>query len=272
MNVESFQELIWQKGRELYREMPWRENTAPYFVLVSELMLQQTQVDRVIPKFHQFISSFPTIQALANATLEEVLQQWSGLGYNRRAKFLHSAARKVVENFNGQIPDTFEELVQLPGVGPNTAGAMLAYSFNQPVVFIETNIRTVYFYHFFEGDASVSDKQLREVVEQTIDHEHPREWYWAMMDYGSFLKKQGAGRIDQSKHYKKQAPLKGSVREVRGLILKRLTQHDTDLETLRSLLPQDERFAVALEALKKEELVQQTDDTLHLARLKGIMK
>lgn len=266
MTTEAFQELIWQKGNELYREMPWRENTDPYFVLVSELMLQQTQVDRVIPKFNAFISRFPTITDLAQASLGDVLSLWSGLGYNRRAKFLHEAAKMVLSEYDGKVPDTIESLVKLPGVGPNTAGAIMAYSFNQPVIFIETNIRTVYFYHFFEDATDVTDSDLKARAIETIDTEHPREWYWALMDYGSYLKKQGAGRIDQSKHYKKQSPLKGSLREVRGLIMKQLTREDVSLDTLRQRIPQDERFDSALLALEKEGLIQQTDGRLHLTR------
>lgn len=266
MNTTLFNEEVWQKGRELFRDMPWRENTDPYFVLVSELMLQQTQVDRVIPKFHQFIGLFPSVHELARAPLSKVLTAWSGLGYNRRAKFLHEAAKKVVNDFAGKIPDTFDALVSLPGIGPNTAGAILAYSFNKPVVFIETNVRTVYFHHFFNDQALVADKELKELVEQTVDHEHPREWYWAVMDYGSYLKKQGAGRINKSSHYKKQSPLKGSLREVRGLILKALAKQEYVHEELAAAMPQDDRFEIALQALVVEGLVALDHGRLHLAR------
>ena len=266
MNVLKFNEKVWEQGRALYRDMPWRNNTEPYFVLVSELMLQQTQVDRVMPKFEVFMHTFPTITDLAAAPLSDVLTVWSGLGYNRRAKFLHEAARKVVAEYSSKIPDTYEGLVSLPGIGPNTAGAILAYSFNQPVIFIETNIRTVYFHHFFEDQPSVTDTTLKELAAKTIDKEHPREWYWALMDYGSFLKKKGAGRIDKSSHYKKQAPIKGSLREVRGLILKALAQRDYTEPDLQAFLPNDSRFAVALAALKHEGLVSQTDGRLHLTR------
>lgn len=262
----NFNEEIWEQGRQLYRDMPWRDNTEPYVVLVSELMLQQTQVDRVIPKFELFMQTFPTIASLATAPLADVLTVWSGLGYNRRAKFLHEAAKKVVTDFDGAIPGTYDELVSLPGIGPNTAGAILAYSFNVPVVFIETNVRTVYFHHFFEDQALVTDKELRALVAQTIDQEHPREWYWAMMDYGSFLKKQGVGRINKSSHYKKQAPLKGSVREVRGMILKALAISDLTDKDLRQAMPEDERYDAALTALLSEGLVTRTDSRLHLTR------
>lgn len=266
MNAKNFNEEIWEQGRQLYRDMPWRDNTESYFVLVSELMLQQTQVDRVIPKFELFMHTFPTIASLAISPLADVLTVWSGLGYNRRAKFLHEAAKKVVAEFDGVIPGTYDELVSLPGIGPNTAGAILAYSFNTPVVFIETNVRTVYFHHFFEDQALVTDKELKELVAQTVDQEHPREWYWAMMDYGSYLKKQGVGRINKSSHYKKQASLKGSLREVRGLILKALAVADLSQDELRQAMPADERYDSALAALLNEGMVTLTDSRLHLTR------
>lgn len=264
-SIEDFQEIIWTEGRKLFRDMPWREDTNPYYVLLSEIMLQQTQVERVKVKFAEFIASFPTIQVLASAPLAEVLAHWSGLGYNRRAKFLHEAAKKVIADYEGQIPDTLEGLQSLPGVGPNTAGAIMAYSFNKPVTYIETNIRTVYFHHFFEDQAFVSDKELRELVERTVDQEHPREWYWAMMDYGSFLKRQGVGRNDKSAHYKKQSPLKGSLREVRGLILKALAAGGQHELHLRGAMPEDDRYEKALDALISEGMVARTDDTVHLA-------
>lgn len=265
-DLTFFNELIWQKARELYRDMPWRQDTRPYYVLVSEVMLQQTQVDRVIPKFEQFIAQFPTVEALARAPLAEVLTIWSGLGYNRRAKFLHEAAKKLLAQYSGKFPETQAELTTLPGVGVNTAGAILAYSFNQPVVFIETNIRTVYFHHFFQDQQAVEDRELRALVEQTLDQEHPREWYWALMDYGSELKRRGLGRIDQSRHYKKQAPLKGSLREVRGMIVKALAAVDLSPAELEAMMPHDERFARALAALVKEGLVTTTNGRLHLTR------
>lgn len=262
MKNNEFKELIWQKGGELYRDMPWREDTRPYYVLVSELMLQQTQVDRVIPKFQQFIATFPDQKVLGSASLADVLKIWQGLGYNRRAKFLHEAARAICSKF----PDSYEELVKLPGVGKNTAGAILAYSFNQPNIFIETNIRTVYIHHFFADNFEVSDREIIEKLEQTLDHEHPREFYWALMDYGSYLKKNGIKNTNQSKHYKKQAPLKGSVREVRGRILTELSRRDMSSAHLRKALDADERFQKALDGLLGDGLISKTNDIFHLTK------
>lgn len=288
---EHFQETIWQKGRELYRDMPWREDTRPYYVLVSELMLQQTQVDRVIPKFNAFIAAFPNEQTLAKASLADVLMLWQGLGYNRRAKYLHDAAKMIINVYDGIFPATYETLKTLPGVGPNTAGAIMTYAYNQPVVFIETNVRTVYFEHFFANRQDVSDKEIAEKVRQTwpwgqgkeqperriysapgamrktvgLSYE-PKAFYWALMDYGSWLKKQGAGRLRQSKHYKKQTALKGSVREVRGQILRTLASGDLRLEDLQKRVTYDARFDVALAGLLRDGLLTQTEHLLHLTK------
>ena len=266
MNEREFQELIWTKGHELYREMPWRQDTRPYYVLVSELMLQQTQVDRVIPKFEAFIDMFPDVESLAGASLAGVLNLWNGLGYNRRAKFLHESAGKIMTDHNSAFPSSYAELIQLPGVGANTAGAILTYAFNQPAIFIETNVRTVFFHHFFPDADQVDDKEIRALLEVMIDRENPREFYWALMDYGTWLKRNGASRIHVSKHYKKQPPLKGSVREVRGQIIKQLTTGNITEHELRHVLRADARFSAALGGLIADGLVIETADILHLTK------
>lgn len=254
--IASFQETVWEYYREHGRSMPWREDPSPYNVLVSELMLQQTQVSRVIPKFDAFLYTCSSFASLAEKTLADVLVLWSGLGYNRRAKFLHQTAQLVMSDHHGVLPDTLAELIKLPGVGKNTAGAILAYAYNQPVVFVETNIRTVYFHHFFpDSDAPVSDKELEVLVELTLDRENPREWYWALMDYGGHLKKIAGGRLDISKHYVKQSPLAGSPREMRGRILKALTAGRREHHVLYREVAGDERFAPALDALIREGFV-----------------
>jgi A/G-specific adenine glycosylase len=262
----DFTEFIWQKGKELYRDMPWRHDTRPYFVLVSELMLQQTQVARVEPKFNAFISTFPNEHALARASLADVLNAWQGLGYNRRAKFLHQAAKRIVNDFNGNFPSSESEILSLLGVGKNTAGAIEAYAFNRPAIFIETNVRTVYIHHFFNDAFDVDDKRIREKLEQTLDREHPREFYWALMDYGSWLKANGIKNISKSKHYKKQSPLKGSIREVRGQIIRHLSHGDTTESSLRQELNADERFEPALASLQKDGLISRNNDQIHLTK------
>jgi len=263
MTNDEFQRLLRQMGEELYRDMPWRQDTRPYYVLVSELMLQQTQVDRVVPKFEAFIKRFPNERALAAAPLADVLVQWQGLGYNRRAKFLHEAAKKIVEL--GEFPQDEVGLVALPGVGKNTAGAILAYAYNQPAIFIETNVRAVYIHHFFADSDTVDDKDIRKLLEDTIDHKHPREFYWSLMDYGVYLKKQGI-KPARSKHYVKQSPLKGSVREVRGQIIAILTEGETTVAMLVARYDGDTRFELALSGLVADGLVIIDDDMVYLTK------
>lgn len=255
--VAAFRETVWGYYRENAREMPWREDPSPYRVLVSELMLQQTQAARVIPKFDAFMYTCPDFASLAAKSLGEVLALWSGLGYNRRAKFLHRTAQIVVSDHGGILPDTLDALVKLPGIGKNTAGAILAYAYNQPVVFVETNIRTVYFHHFYPASREpISDKELEALVELTLDRENAREWYWALMDYGTYLKKTAGGRLTSSKHYVKQSPLKGSLREMRGRIVKVLVTGASTEDELRKKVQADERFEPALGSLLSEGLIE----------------
>ena len=265
MSVEEFCQLIKVKGADLYRDMPWRRDTRGYYVLVSEIMLQQTQVDRVVPKFEAFIARFPDFDALATASLADVLQLWNGLGYNRRAKYLHEAAKAVVVHHDGVLPSAYEDLVALPGVGKNTAGALLAYVYNQPVLYVETNVRTVYLHHLFAGRRDVTDAMILEKLEETIDKENPREFYWALMDYGSHLKRSGVKNNSASKHYRKQSPLVGSVREIRGKIIRHLTTGKTTPKKLREAVDSnDGRFESAYEQLIQEGLIEHRNDSIGL--------
>ena len=200
--------------------MVWRKTTDPYRIVVSEVMLQQTQVDRVTPKYKEFIKQFPNFSALARASLTDVLGAWQGLGYNRRALFLKKLAEIVVEKYKGKLPNDPEVLHALPGIGKATAGSIAVFAFNHPSVFIETNIRRV-FIHFFFGDAKkVSDKDISALVENAVDQKNPREWYFALMDYGTMLttkEKENPNR--KSAHYIKQKKFIGSDRQVRGKIV-----------------------------------------------------
>jgi A/G-specific adenine glycosylase len=219
--------------------------------MVSEIMLQQTQAARVIPKYQEFLTLFPTVQSLAAASLADVLKAWSGLGYNRRAKFLWQAAGQIKNTF----PDTLDDLVALPGVGVNTAGAILAYSFNQPVVFIETNIRSVYIHHFFEDRMDVHDTEILPIVKVTLDKEHPREWYWALMDYGVYIKNTVGNTSRNSKHYTKQSTFAGSRRQIRGQIIKLLSERPVSDEEIRNIIS-DTRLDEVLNDLTKEQLIR----------------
>ena len=252
MDTAAFREEVWAKGSELYRQMPWREEPSFYNVLVSELMLQQTQVERVRVKFAEFMYRFPSIEDLAAASLSDVLAVWQGLGYNRRAKFLHDAAKAVVRD---GVPSSLDSLTALPGVGKNTAGAIMNYVYDVATPFIETNIRTVYFHHFFPYGSEITDKQLEKVVAETLDRESPRAWFYALMDYGTYLKRQGSGKLDVSRHYKKQSPLKGSVREVRGELVRILTKAPASRAELIRRFDDDIRLTPALDGLIRDGLV-----------------
>jgi A/G-specific adenine glycosylase len=239
-------------------DLPWRlpepDGTFdPYKIMVSEIMLQQTQVPRVLPKFMAFVAQYPTVAALAAAPLGDVLKAWSGLGYNRRAKFLWQAAVATQRDYAGRLPETYAELVKLPGIGPNTAGAVLAYAFNRPVVFIETNIRTVLLHHFFVGRAAVHDREIADVAAAVLP-DNARRWYWALMDYGTHLKQTVGNVSKNSAHYTKQAPFNGSKRQVRGQVLKLLGTGPQTFEQLQGAIA-DERLAEVLDDLVNEQLI-----------------
>ncbi len=224
MNYTKFHETVWKFYKENKRSFPWRETHEFYNILVSEIMLQQTQVTRVTYKYQEFLDKFPTLKDLARAPLRDVLHTWMGLGYNRRAKALHECAKQITEKHKGQIPKTFDELVMLPGIGQSTAGALLNFVWNIPTPFIETNIRTVYLHHFFKNSKNkIDDKKILDLVSKTIDTDNPREWFYALYDYGTHLKqnlKQDPAR--KSTSYKKQSKFKGSFREKRAFVLKLL--------------------------------------------------
>lgn len=233
---QQFVNTVWRYYEEQGRhDLPWRQTTSPYRIVVSELMLQQTQVARVLPKYQAFVKAFPNTKRLAEASLRDVLRLWQGLGYNRRAKLLHQAAATVHSQQGGRWPQTQAGLCALPGIGPYTAGAIMAFAYNQPVPIIETNIRTVYLHHFWPSQSAVTDAEILQQVTRTLPTDCSRDWYWALMDYGAHLKKVVANRNHQSKHYHKQTVFKGSVREVRGAIIRLLSQQtavsEDDMQT-----------------------------------------
>ncbi len=223
--VAAFQERILTHYRRHKRPFPWRATRDPYHIVVAEIMLQQTQTDRVAVKFPEFIAAFPTFSALAAAPLAEVLRVWQGMGYNRRAKALHGIAQKVVAEYNGKLPRDVEKLEGFPGIGPHTAASIAAYAFNKPVAFLETNIRTIYIHFFFGDETEVHDNDLRPLVEQTVYRENPNRWYNALMDYGTMIKKEIGNVSRRSSHYTKQSRFEGSRRQVRGKIVRHLLAH-----------------------------------------------
>jgi len=257
--------LIWELRHHYFEEgrahLPWRATRDPYKILVSEVMLQQTQVERVIPYYKKFIRTYPSARVLARVSLANVLHTWQGLGYNRRAKFLHQAA-KVINNkynkYNRRFPDTVEEIEQLPGVGRYTARAVSAFAFNRPEIFVETNIRTVFFHHV-PAKRKRSDKQLLPLVGRALKESglEPREFYAALMDYGAHLKKKGITLNKHSSHYVRQSKFEGSARQLRGAILRELLLHQATLSTLVHRIPRNQQeVAHELTRLAAEGLVK----------------
>ncbi len=220
MSPALFKKTVWSYYKKNRRDFPWRQTRDPYKILVSEIMLQQTQAPRVIFKYEEFIKAFPTLESLAKAPLKKVLLLWQGLGYNRRAVNLQKAAQIIISQHKGKFPRDYTSLIGLPGVGPATAGDIMAFAWNKPVVVIETNIRTVFIHSFFKDEKDVHDKDILPLIEKTLDTKKPRDWYYALMDYGTMLKKTQINPSRRSKHYSKQSPFKGSNRELRSKILK----------------------------------------------------
>jgi A/G-specific adenine glycosylase len=255
--LSSFRELVLGHYRRHGRPMPWRETDDPYHVLVSEFMLQQTQTDRVVPRYREFLERFPGVADLARSELADVLAVWSGLGYNRRARYLRDAAREIVTRFDGAVPPAVSDLVTLPGIGPYTAGAVRAFGFGLPAVFVETNIRRVFLQVFLQDQNDVPDREIMRLVGATLDHEDPRQWYYALMDYGAYLARTHGNANRRSAHYRKQAPFEGSVRQVRGSVVRCLTANGPlPVSELEKLCGRgDSRFEVAIEKLASEGMI-----------------
>ena len=255
--MPRFRRLVWAYYRKHGRdELPWRKTKDPYKILVSEIMLQQTQVERVLPFYTKFIKRFPTAKKLAVAPLADVLKTWQGLGYNRRAKMLHQAAKELNMR-RSDLPMSVAEMEKLPGVGSYTARAVAAFAFNQDVILIETNIRTAVIHHFFPKKKKVSDKKIEKILVQALPRGKAREWYSALMDYGAHLKRSGISHNAKSKTYAKQSKFAGSLREARGAILREYTKGVTSRARLTNLLGPSRKVQMqkALVALIKEGLI-----------------
>lgn len=221
----TFQQLIYTHYHAAPRPMPWRDTHDPYHILISEVMLQQTQVERVKVKYTEFLAAFPTLAGLATASLTDVVRVWQGLGYNRRAIALKRCAEEILTRFNGHFPSSIPDLESLPGIGPYTARAIAAFAFGIAEACIETNIRTVIIHFFFHGCEKVSDRDIMPVVAATLDLTHPREWYYALMDYGVMLKQLHPNPSRRSSHHLPQSRFEGSNRQLRSRLLRAVLEH-----------------------------------------------
>ncbi|MDD2581666.1 MAG: A/G-specific adenine glycosylase [Desulfuromonadaceae bacterium] len=252
--VVAFRAMILNHYHEIARSMPWRETRDPYAVLVSEIMLQQTQVERVRLKYGEFLAHFPTVGALSAAPLSDILKVWQGLGYNRRAIYLKRCAEEIVARYNGIFPATAQELQLLPGIGHYTALAVAAFAFDVAEPLIETNVRTVYIHFFFHGHDKVSDRDIMPLVATTLDHDNPREWYYALMDYGTMLKQRHPNPGQRSSHHTRQSSFEGSNRQLRSRILRQIiARPGITVKQLLSGITAEQKMVLAnIEALQRE--------------------
>ena len=257
ISKRHFRKIIDSYYRIHRRSFPWRRTKDPYRILVSEIMLQQTQAERVVPKYNLFLKRFPSVRTLARASLKDVLTLWQGLGYNRRALSLKKLAETVLEEYSGNIPVERDKLQNLPGIGPYTASAIRTFAWNFPEVFIETNIRSVFIHFFFAGKNNIKDDQIIPRIKETLDRKNPRRWYSALMDYGAYLKTTKPNPSRKSRHYIRQTPFNNSSRELRGKIIAALLKEgNASVSELsaRLSLPAS-RILMQLRSLKRDGLI-----------------
>ena len=274
IKMDEFKKIILDFFAHSGRSFPWRyvDTPNPWGILVSEFMLQQTQTSRVIPYWERWMKLWPGPADLAAASLETVFREWSGLGYNRRAKNLRDCAAVIAEKHGGIVPYIPQELILLPGIGPYTAGAIACFAWNFPAVFMETNIRAALIHFFFHDRTDVKDNELFPILEQSLDHSNPRLWYWALMDYGAELKKLTKNPSHKSAHFTKQSRFIGSMRQIRGALIKTLsTRGPQNAASLRketeNTIPMltDKEYGLALEVLQKEMLVAEEGGVYRIA-------
>ena len=295
MTILAFQRAILSWYKTNRRDLPWRNTKDPYKILVSEVMLQQTQVTRVIPKYKEFLKAFPTLESLAKTSDKKLLKTWAGLGYWRRALNLKEAARILVsaqatkfltsprrrfstlakrKSPRAQNPKSrgdFEvrsleslspsDLESLPGIGPYTARAVSCFAFGNAEAFLDTNIRRVYLHFFFPKRKDIPDEEILKIAEKAVWKKNPREWHYALFDYGAtVLKNSGANR--RSRHYAKQSKFEGSFRSFRTKVVNFLLsqkQNNTPQKTIKALLKESPYpTEKIISSLLKDRLIKQS--------------
>lgn len=251
--LDQFIKTVQERGEELYRDLPWRNTYDPYAILLSEVMLQQTQVARVMGRWEQWLGTFPTPADLSAAPLPPVLELWQGMGYNRRALNLKRCAEAIVAEYDGVVPRDKRALLALPGIGPATSAGVRVFAFREPDIYIETNVRTVFIHELFGEQEQVSDKELLPLVEATCPQdESVRSWYYSLLDYGAYLKKTQVNPSRKSKHYTRQSKFEGSHRQKRAYLLRRVLEGVSNLDELVRDLAQYESEAGRQEPARDE--------------------
>ncbi|MCG3221721.1 MAG: Fe-S cluster assembly protein HesB [Candidatus Heimdallarchaeota archaeon] len=254
--IISFQDKIFSWWKDNRREFPWRETTNPYFIMVSEIMLQQTQASRVVQKYLEFIERFPDMQSLSNSSQSDLLKLWSGLGYNRRALWLQEAVREIL-NLE-EFPQTPKQLQILKGIGPYSARSVLIFAFNFDIATVDTNIRRILISEGFASEET-SEKDLLKIAEQLLPTDKSRDWHNALMDYGSIVLTASKTGI---KPTSQQGKFKGSEREKRGKILKFLLDNESaTIEKLNNITNSSKnQLEPILDKMVKDGLIKKFKD------------
>jgi A/G-specific adenine glycosylase len=259
--IQEFQKKVFSFYQKNKRDLPWRKTTDPYKILLSELMLQQTQVNRVILYYEKWITRWPDIHALASASLAEVLQAWMGLGYNTRAINLHKAARKIVTEFDNDVLEAMKQYKEIPGVGRYTSQAVQIFSTNADIVTIDTNIRRIFIKEFHLPE-KVSDKELWRLAEKCLPKGRSREWHNALMDYGALhLTSQKTGIKPKTQ----QSRFEGSDRQIRARILRCLLNDTMSLSELKKTFRiEQKRLRRILDKMVTEKIIVNNNNSYQL--------
>lgn len=263
--ISNFKLLIMSYYHDHKRELEWRDKITPYRVFISEIMLQQTQVNRVQKKFPEFIENFPDFSTLAKGSITRILSTWQGMGYNRRALCLKKSAEIILERYKGTLPHDPILLDKLPGIGHATANSIVVFAYNIPKVFIETNIRKVFIHVFFKKKINSFDSDILSLVERSLDIKNPRDWYYALMDYGASLSKLSSNPNRKSNMYRKQISFINSNRQIRGQILTHILKSSLNLSEIEKKIQfPKKRIYDNLNNLIQEGFIIKKEDKYHI--------
>lgn len=258
--ITSFQTKILNFYKQQGRDLPWRNTSNPYYIHLSEIMLQQTQVSRVINYYQKFIKNFPDLQSLSNASRHILLANWQGLGYNNRIIRLQESAKLLLENYDGEYPQDQKELQNLPGIGSYTSGAILSFAFNITSKVVDTNIRRILI-HELNLDENISIRDLEEIAYQVTPKNRAKEWNNALMDYGAL---ELTAKKVNIRPITKQSKFIGSTRWVRSQIVKQLLeQHEISIKDLEIRF-HNYTINDILEKMQKDQLIKIKNNKVYI--------
>lgn len=261
VDIQRFQKKILAFYQQNKRDLPWRKTTDPYHILVSEFMLQQTQVTRVIEYYTTWMKKWPTVQLFAKTAYKNVLTAWMGLGYNRRAMYLYKTAQIIVHDFDGDVLEAVKQFDKLPGIGLYTSKAVQIFSANADIATVDTNIRRIFIKEFNLSE-SITDKELFSIAEKCLPPGRSRDWHNALMDYGAlYLTSKKTGIKPKTQ----QSRFQGSDRQIRGQILRLLLKETQSLYQIQDQIDvETKRLSTILEKMEKEKTIDKIDNSYHI--------